>query len=170
MVPFEAIDKILNGARTIDREAAAVLNAPGDMPIGQLMDFRDTMQVNGNALRMQFAALLALDAANPAAPTAEEATAANTRIAALLVGRVVPPEPTDAVTLFSTVYALGAVVMDIVENDDGSGGLTDIHRGAERSLNRTTNFWEPLVITKAQRANLDSAITNLRATISPLFG
>ena len=169
-VPFDAIDKILSGARRIHRESDAVLNNNGDMPIGALMNFRDTMQVQGNALRTEFAGLLAIYAANPAAPTAEEVTAANAGIATFLDGRVTPTgKPMDAVTLFSTVYALGAVVMDVIENDDGSGGLVDVHRGVERTLNRTTNFYEPLMITKAQRANLDTAITNLRAVIAPLF-
>jgi len=133
------------------------------------MNFRDTMQSNGNALRQQFGALMALDAANPASPTAAEVAAINTRLESLLVGRVVPPEPDDAVTLFNTVFVQGSVVMDIIENDDGSGGLVDQHRNCERALNRTTNFYEPLMITKAQRASLDGAITALRATIAPLF-
>ena len=168
-VPFEAIDEILSGAKRIYQESGSVLNATGDLPIGALMGFRDTMQGNGNALRGHFGTLMAIDAANPLAPTAAEVAAINTRLEGLLVGRVVPPEPDNAVTLFNTVFAQGSAVMDIIENDDGSGGIVDQHSGCERTLNRATNFYEPLMITKAQRASLDTAIRALRATIAPLF-
>ena len=170
-VPFEAIDAILEGARRINTESGTVLNTSGDMPIGQLMNFRDSMQSQGDALRTQFGALLGLYAANPAAPTGPEVTAANTGIATYLEGRVRPDgKPMSPVTLFATVYAQGAAVMDAIENDDGTtAGINGVHRGVERTLNRTTNFYEPLMITKTQRRDLDAAITALRATLSPLF-
>lgn len=170
-VPFDAIDSILKGAKRINDDAGAVLNSTGGMPISQLMNFRDSMQSQGNALRTQFAALLGLYAANPASPTAEEVAAANAGIANYLEGRVVPDgKPMSAVTLFSTVYAQGGAVMDAIENDDGTtAGINGVHRGVERTLNRTTNFYEPLMVTKAQRRDLDTALTALRATLSPLF-
>lgn len=165
--PFKRIDEILNGLARMDADCGAILNASGDMPIGQLLNFRDMLDVRNDFLRQTFRRLLGLYAADPASPTAAERTAANSGITTYMAGRVPPPEPTNAVQLFNQIRTQTIAVMNEIEAS-GDAGLNGIHSGVERTLG-PGNRYIPNTITKAQRADLDTALTTLRATIAPLL-
>lgn len=166
-VPFKAIDNILAGVVRVHRDVDAVLNTAGDMPIGQLLDFRDTLDQRNDALLSTFRTILALYAADPANPTAGERAAANAGITTYISGRVPPPDPTNAIALFSGIRQEIIAVMNAIESS-GDAGLNGVHGGVERVLGAGGRY-EPLTVTKAQRSALDASLTTLRATLAPLI-
>lgn len=167
--PLKAIDSILAGAEAIYNDVNFNLSQTGDMTIGELMDLRGRLQEKRNTLEADFNGLLGLYVSN--SPTPEELGTATAAILGFLSGRINPTSNlTDPITLFSTVVAQGAAVMDAIEDDqDAAAGLNAIHGGKERALNTSTNEYEPLLITKAQRSALDTVLTALQSTLSPLF-
>ena len=167
-VPFKAIDKILDGLSRIDGDCAAILATSGPMPIAQLLNFRDSLDAGNDFLLATFRTLLALYAADPDAPTAEERQAANAGITAYINGRVPPPSPANAVQLFAGIRTQIIAVMNEIEAS-GDAKLNGINGGVERTLGAGGRY-QNLTVTKAQRANLDTALTALRGTLATLFG
>jgi hypothetical protein len=166
-VPLKALDNILAGVERVHRDVDAVLNTAGDMPIGQLLDLRDTLDLRNDALLTTLRTILALYAADPTNPNATERAAANAGITAYISGRVPPPDPTNAIALLAGIRQEIIAVMDAIETS-GDAGLNGVNGGVERVLGAGGRY-EPLTVTKVQRSALDGALTTLRATLAPLI-